>query len=79
MKLHEQQNLLVRTAELYFGVLRAIDNLNASISEEKAIKKQLDQAKYLTQGTASSLCTRQHQDPSSERPETNVIDQENHN
>ena len=40
----EQQNLLVRTAELYFGVLRAIDNLNASISEEKAIKKQLDQA-----------------------------------
>lgn len=41
----EQQNLLVRTAELYFGVLRAIDNLNASISEEKAIKKQLDQAK----------------------------------
>lgn len=42
---YEQQNLLVRTAELYFGVLRAIDNLNAAISEEKAIKKQLDQAK----------------------------------
>ena len=41
----EQQNLLVRPAELYFGVLRAIDNLNAAISEEKAIKKQLDQAK----------------------------------
>ena len=41
----EQQNLLVRTAEVYFGVLRAIDNLNAAISEEKAIKKQLDQAK----------------------------------
>ena len=41
----EQQNLVVRTAEVYFGVLRAIDNLNASISEEKAIKKQLDQAK----------------------------------
>ena len=41
----EQQNLLVRTAELYFGVLRAIDNLNAAISEEKARKKQLDQAK----------------------------------
>ena len=40
----EQQNLLLRTAELYFGVLRAVDNLNASISEEKAIKKQLDQA-----------------------------------
>ncbi|NCU88888.1 MAG: transporter, partial [Proteobacteria bacterium] len=41
---YEQQNLLVRTAELYFGVLRAIDNLNAAMSEEKAIKKQLDQA-----------------------------------
>ena len=41
---YEQQNLIVRTAELYFGVLRAIDNLNAAISEEKAIKKQLDQA-----------------------------------
>ena len=35
---------MLRTAELYFGVLRAIDNLNAAISEEKAIKKQLDQA-----------------------------------
>ena len=41
---YEQQILLLRTAELYFGVLRAIDNLNAAISEEKAIKKQLDQA-----------------------------------
>ena len=27
---YEQQNLLLRTAELYFGVLRAIDNLNAA-------------------------------------------------
>ena len=41
---YEQQSLLLRTAELYFGVLRAIDNLNAAISEERAIKKQLDQA-----------------------------------
>jgi len=41
---YQQQSLLIRTADLYFGVLRAIDNLNASISEEKAIKKQLDQA-----------------------------------
>ena len=41
---YEQQNLILRTAELYFGVLTAIDNLNAAISEEKAIKKQLDQA-----------------------------------
>lgn len=42
---YEQQNLLVKTAELYFGVLREIDNINAALSEEKAIKKQLDQAK----------------------------------
>ena len=41
---YEQQSLVLRTAELYFEVLRAIDNLNAAISEEKAIKKQLDQA-----------------------------------
>lgn len=39
-----QQNLILRTAELYFNVLRSIDNLNAALSEEKAIKKQLDQA-----------------------------------
>merc|ERR1712070_20002 len=42
---YEQQNLIVRTSELYFGVLREIDNINAALSEEKAIKKQLDQAK----------------------------------
>jgi outer membrane protein len=41
---YSQQALIVRTAELYFNVLRAIDNLNASKSEEKAIKKQLDQS-----------------------------------
>ena len=35
---YEQQNLIVRTSELYFGVLREIDNLNAALSEEKAIK-----------------------------------------
>ena len=40
---YEQQNLIIRTVEKYFGVLRAIDNLNAAVSEEKAIKKQLDQ------------------------------------
>ena len=40
---YSQQTLIVRTAELYFGVLRAIDNLNATQSEERAIKKQLDQ------------------------------------
>ena len=41
---YSQQALIVRTAELYFNVLRAIDNLSAARSEEKAIKKQLDQA-----------------------------------
>ena len=40
-----QQNLILRTAELYFNVLRSIDNLNAALSEEKAIKKQLDQTR----------------------------------
>ncbi len=39
---YSQQALIVRTAELYFNVLRAID-LSAARSEEKAIKKQLDQ------------------------------------
>ena len=43
---YSQQALIVRTAELYFNVLRAIDNLNAARSEEKAIKKQLDQSAY---------------------------------
>ena len=42
---YSQQTLIVRTAELYFNVLRAIDNLNAAQSEEKAIKKQLDQSR----------------------------------
>jgi outer membrane protein len=42
---YSQQALIVRTAELYFNVLRAIDNLNAARSEEKAIKKQLDQSR----------------------------------
>ena len=40
---YSQQALIVRTAELYFNVLRAIDNLSAARSEEKAIGKQLDQ------------------------------------
>ena len=52
---YQQQNLLLRTAELYFGVLRAIDNLNAAISEEKAIKKQLDQAQQRYEGGLSAI------------------------
>ena len=52
---YEQQNLILRTAELYFGVLRAIDNLNAAISEEKAIKKQLDQAQQRSEVGLSAI------------------------
>jgi len=39
----EQQDLIVRVAEAYFLVLRAIDNLNASRAQEEANKRQLDQ------------------------------------
>lgn len=39
----EQQNLIVRTAEAYFNVLRAEDNLRASRSEERATQRQLEQ------------------------------------
>jgi len=39
------QDFLVRVATIYFGVLGAEDNLNFARSEEKAIGRQLDQAK----------------------------------
>lgn len=41
----DQQSLIVRTAEAYFNVLRAIDTLEATIAEEKALAKQLEQTK----------------------------------
>jgi outer membrane protein len=41
----ELQKLMVRTAEAYFNVLSAQDNLEFTISEKEAIAKQLDQAK----------------------------------
>ena len=41
----DQQSLIVRTAEAYFNVLRAIETLEATISEEKALEKQLEQTK----------------------------------
>ena len=41
----DQQNLIVRVATAYFDVLRAIDNLEATIAEEQALAKQLEQAK----------------------------------
>lgn len=41
----DQQDLIVRVAEAYFNVLRAIDHLEASIAEENALAQQLNQAK----------------------------------
>lgn len=39
-----QQALILQSAETYFGVLRAQDNLAASKAEEAAFKRQLDQS-----------------------------------
>ena len=39
-----EQNLILRSAEAYFAVLRAQDNLAATKAEEAALKRQLDQA-----------------------------------
>ena len=52
---YAQQNLIIRTVEKYFGVLRAIDNLNAAVSEEKAIKKQRLSTQEARQGTFGSV------------------------
>ena len=40
-----QQDLIIRVAESYFNVLRAIDNLETSKAEEKAFDHQLEQAR----------------------------------
>lgn len=40
-----EQNLILRVANAYFGVLAAIDNVEFSVSERTAISRQLDQAK----------------------------------
>lgn len=40
-----QQDLILRSAEAYFAVLRAQDNLATLKAEEAALKRQLDQAK----------------------------------
>lgn len=39
----DQQNVIVRVAEAYFNVLRAHENLEASLAEERAAKRQLEQ------------------------------------
>lgn len=41
----DQQSLIVRVSSAYFNVLRAIENLEATIAEEQALAKQLEQAK----------------------------------
>ncbi|NRB43005.1 MAG: TolC family protein, partial [Pseudomonadales bacterium] len=41
--LQSQQKLIVRTTQAYLDVLRAHNNLESSIAEEKAVKQQLDQ------------------------------------
>lgn len=41
----KQQNLMRRTAEAYFNILAAQDNLEFATAEKKAIEKQLEQAK----------------------------------
>lgn len=40
----DQQDLIVRVADAYFTVLRQWDNLQVSLAEERADKRQLDQA-----------------------------------
>ncbi|MDF1692606.1 MAG: TolC family outer membrane protein [Zhongshania sp.] len=40
---YEQQQLIIRTAEAYFNVLRGRENLDASKAEERAAKRQLEQ------------------------------------
>ncbi|TQV75928.1 TolC family outer membrane protein [Exilibacterium tricleocarpae] len=41
----DQQALIIRVSEAYFNVLRAVDNLETSIAEEKALGHQLEQTK----------------------------------
>lgn len=41
----DQQALILRTAKTYFDVLRARENLETALAEEKAIKRQLEQTR----------------------------------
>jgi outer membrane protein len=40
-----QQNLIIRSSEAYFNVLRGIDNMETAQSEEKALHHQLEQTR----------------------------------
>ncbi|MBR9909500.1 MAG: TolC family outer membrane protein [Gammaproteobacteria bacterium] len=39
----DQQSLIIRVAEAYFNVLRAVDNMETALAEEKALSHQLEQ------------------------------------
>lgn len=41
----DQQSLILRSADSYFEVLRARENLETALAEEKAIKRQLEQTR----------------------------------
>ncbi len=41
----DQQTLILRTADAYFEVLRARENLETALAQEKAIQRQLEQTK----------------------------------
>jgi len=41
----DQQSLILRTADAYFGVLRAHENLETAKAQEKAIQRQLEQTR----------------------------------
>ncbi len=41
----QQQDLIVRVSQAYFGVLRAQDNLAASKAQERALERQLEQTR----------------------------------
>lgn len=40
---YAQQNLILRVAEAYFGVLRAEENLTIAIEEERSVERQLEE------------------------------------
>lgn len=40
-----QQNLILRTVSAYFAVLRAKDNLQANLAQERALERQLEQTR----------------------------------
>ena len=50
-----QQQMIFRVAQAYFGLLKAQNNLETAVSEERALKKQLDRAKRLFEENISPI------------------------